>query len=134
MRITSIRPSYYFPRAVVIRTACGHFHLRPAILVTVAEGDNWKCYCEQDAEIAHERHEKETVAEAELSRLREGRGWQHALELVEQEARRRADDAKPETPKEHSRVFTLGKQNALRLFADFCRQQREPERLLRRVE
>lgn len=48
MKITSIKPSYYFTGVVVIRTECGHFHLRPEAIVTVKEGEDWRCYCEDE--------------------------------------------------------------------------------------
>ena len=47
MKITSIQPAYYFSAAVVIRTECGHSHLRPKSMVTAVVGDDWKCYCEE---------------------------------------------------------------------------------------
>lgn len=46
MKVISILPSYYFPSAVVVRTACGHDHIRPSAIVQVKVGDDFRCYCE----------------------------------------------------------------------------------------
>ena len=42
MKVTSVKPSYYFPNAIVIKTKCGHNHVRPDN-TPVKVGDNFIC-------------------------------------------------------------------------------------------
>lgn len=50
MRVISVLPSYHFPNAIVIKTKCGHNHVRPDTM-EIKVGDNFECYCERKEKV-----------------------------------------------------------------------------------